>query len=224
MAKTAKNTSRAPGTPEKIKISAKPQLGKPTKTPKQPRATTLRTPESHPLTRTGKPRQLAGRPSTYSDDLADEICSRIAAGESIKSITADPHMPGLLALYDWAKDPKCGHYQKMLARARSARADVLVDEMLEIVDATETEEVRDRDGHLQKIVYDSVAVQRARMRSDARKWMASRYNRDLYGDQAPTQAQTGGTPLTGIQIVFVEPQHHGSVTVSPDGRIMEVGL
>src|SRR4051812_20660843 len=37
---------------------------------------------------------IAGGPSIHADALAHEICDRIAAGESLRAICRDDHMPG----------------------------------------------------------------------------------------------------------------------------------
>ena len=34
-----------------------------------------------------------GTPSVYTPELAEEICARLSAGESLKSICRDPGMP-----------------------------------------------------------------------------------------------------------------------------------
>jgi hypothetical protein len=35
-----------------------------------------------------------GRPSAYSDKIAEAICDRLVDGESLSAICADPGMPG----------------------------------------------------------------------------------------------------------------------------------
>jgi len=50
-----------------------------------------------------------GRPLIYSHDVADEICVRIAQGESLKRICDDDEMPCLKTVFNWlyrAQNPK----------------------------------------------------------------------------------------------------------------------
>ena len=46
----------------------------------------------------------AGRPSIYSDQIAMEICTRLAHGESMRSICEDPKMPHRTTVLWWLAD------------------------------------------------------------------------------------------------------------------------
>ncbi len=108
-----------------------------------------------------------GRPSIYSDELAAEICERLAAGESLNVICRDAHMPTRQAVHEWIADNRAGFGDKY-ARARAAQADHYADEIIEIVD-TETDPAR------------------ARVRMDGRKWVASKLAPRKYGDRLETE-------------------------------------
>lgn len=56
-----------------------------------------------------------GRPSSYTDALADLICDRIAAGESLRQICADAGMPDRTTVLRWIR-------QREDFAARCARA------------------------------------------------------------------------------------------------------
>lgn len=43
---------------------------------------------------------MAGRPSDYTPELADEICRRLVA-ESMLKICMDDHMPSRVTVYNW---------------------------------------------------------------------------------------------------------------------------
>lgn len=47
-----------------------------------------------------------GRPSKYDAAIAEEICDRIADGEKLHEICADPHMPSSRTVYRWREDDK----------------------------------------------------------------------------------------------------------------------
>ncbi|SSY81057.1 hypothetical protein [Alysiella crassa] len=108
-----------------------------------------------------------GRPSIYTDELAHEICERLANGESLIQICRDPAMPSRETIRRWCDESSqfCGMY----ARAREQQAHYFVDEMIEIAD---------------KVVEDSAAVQKARLQIDTRKWAAAKLNKAAYGDGA----------------------------------------
>lgn len=44
-----------------------------------------------------------GRPSTYTQEIADEICSRLSKGEPLSVICSDDHIPSFQTVYNWEK-------------------------------------------------------------------------------------------------------------------------
>jgi len=68
-----------------------------------------------------------GRPSDFTDELADEIVSRMTLGESMVQIAADAHMPDRVTIYRWMdRNPV---FATRCARAREGLADYLVDDI-----------------------------------------------------------------------------------------------
>jgi hypothetical protein len=102
------------------------------------------------------------RASLYTDELAREICDRIAGGESLTGICNDPEMPGKRTVLEWARDKD--DFRAMYAEARDRQADHFAEEIISIAD-TDTD------------------PQRARNRIDARKWFASKCAPKRYGDR-----------------------------------------
>ena len=49
-----------------------------------------------------------GIPSVYTPELAEEICARLSAGKSLKSICRDPGMPPFSTVQGWARTNHCG--------------------------------------------------------------------------------------------------------------------
>ncbi|CAB4130694.1 hypothetical protein UFOVP120_24 [uncultured Caudovirales phage] len=75
-----------------------------------------------------------GRPSSYTDEVADIICDRMINGENFSQICADPMMPSRAALYRWrASRPD---FDARCARAREALADFLLDKIEAMADET----------------------------------------------------------------------------------------
>lgn len=66
-----------------------------------------------------------GRPSKFTQAIADEICRRIALDESLASICRDKHMPEVQTVYRWKDaDPKfCEEY----VRARTLQGHTVAD-------------------------------------------------------------------------------------------------
>ncbi len=120
---------------------------------------------------------MTGRPSTYSAELADMICERIAKGESLNRMCKGDDMPAQSSVFKWLTEHK--DFSEKYTRAREAQADVLFDEILEIADSQE-DDVYIKDG--QEFTNHDV-IARAKLRVDARKWMAGKLRPKVYGDK-----------------------------------------
>ena len=95
-----------------------------------------------------------GRPSTYTQEIADKICHRLAQGESLRAICRDDDMPNASTVCcDWVE--RYPDFALQYARAREAQADTIFDEIDEVV--------RTRSS-------DSVEAQDKRLFVDAQKW------------------------------------------------------
>lgn len=72
---------------------------------------------------------LGGGRWRYTDAVARTICDRLAAGESLLSISRDPAMPGCSTIMRWVdqKPDFCQAYR----RARQHQANTLIDEVLD---------------------------------------------------------------------------------------------
>ena len=124
-------------------------------------------------------RSNVGRHSEYNTEMADRICERIANGESLRKICDDEDMPNKSTVFRWLASSD--EFSDQYARARETQADSLFDEVLAIADQ-----------------YDSAAdtlnpdhINRARLRIDARKWMAGKLRPKVYGDKL--DLDLGGT-------------------------------
>jgi uncharacterized Zn finger protein (UPF0148 family) len=74
-----------------------------------------------------------GRPSTYTPEVAAEICARLAAGESLLEICQSTEMPSEATVRGWAIDDVKGFASKY-ARARDIGLDHEADEIRAIAD------------------------------------------------------------------------------------------
>lgn len=116
-----------------------------------------------------------GRPSVYSDELATEICARIAAGESLRRICSDDKMPVMSTVMLWLVDGKHEMFSEQYAEARRIQAETLADELFDIADdgSNDWMEREGKDGE-PGYVLNGEHVQRSRLRLDTRKWYLSK--------------------------------------------------
>jgi hypothetical protein len=73
-----------------------------------------------------------GRPSIYSQELADRICERLASGESLRSICGDDGMPSWPTISKWLNEKP--DFVTQYARAREDQAEAHADRIIEIAD------------------------------------------------------------------------------------------
>lgn len=139
----------------------------------QPRSTTIK------LNKPDKPR-LAGRPPSYTVELGELICRRLANGESLRQICEEKDMPDRGTVFGWCE--KDADFAAKYARAREMQADANADECQFIADT-------DPD------------PARARVRVGTRQWLAERMKPKKYGNKL----ELGGAGRDGaILVQFAE--------------------
>src|ERR1700710_2323306 len=109
---------------------------------------------------------MRGRPSIFSPELADRLCERLADGETLRAICRDEGMPNERTVRRWALEHET--FAPQYARARGMGYAGLFDLILGSPDNPEP---------------DPAAVNRDRLRIDARKWMLAKALPKIYGDK-----------------------------------------
>lgn len=73
-------------------------------------------------------KKLAGRPTDYTDELADEFCRRITSGRSVSEIVSDLDMPASATIYRWRQEKP--DFKEKIACAREERLEAYSDRIL----------------------------------------------------------------------------------------------
>jgi hypothetical protein len=73
----------------------------------------------------------AGRPSSFSREIADKIVERMIEGEELAKICRDPAMPARRTVYDWQRANE--EFRAQCARAREGLADWYDDRITEVI-------------------------------------------------------------------------------------------
>lgn len=126
---------------------------------------------------------MTGRPSDFTQEIADEICERLVAGESLRAICAGDHMPHVSTVCRWlARDDA---FREQYAHARDAQADTLADETLQIADRADLD------------------PQDRRVRIDTRKWLAGKLKPKRYGEKVVNEhtGADGGALTVAVKFV-----------------------
>jgi transposase-like protein len=142
---------------------------------------------------------MAGRPSVFSEKLADEICRLIAEGVSLSDVCRREGMPVRQTVHDWVINNRDG-FGDRYARARELQADRFAEELLEIADDT-SHDVVERNGEL---VVDHEHIQRSKLRVDTRKWLMARMAPRKWGDKV-VLAGDAESPLHTIRQINLVP-------------------
>lgn len=133
-----------------------------------------------------------GRPSEYSEVTTEEICRRLADGESLSSVCRDAAMPAKITVLKWLE--KHEEFASQYARARELQADHFADEILEIADDG-TNDWMEREAKAKAgettTVPDQEHIARSRLRVDARKWLMARMAPKKYGDKVDLSVALG---------------------------------
>jgi hypothetical protein len=146
-----------------------------------------------------------GRPTDYTEELGDAICAEIALGRSLVKICEDEGMPVTQSVYRWRRlHPE---FSDNYAHAREDAADVFAEEIITIPDNEVGNPVMVDGVPLMvggKIVMavDSASVAHAKLRTDNRKWIASRFNRAYQETKSTEHSGPNGAPI-GITAAVV---------------------
>lgn len=127
----------------------------------------------------GKAKRPIGRPTKYSQEMADKICGLISNGMSLRAICNVNGMPARGTVYQWLNENL--KFQDQYTRARVEQADYFAEEIVEIADNAEA---------------DSAAVAKARLQVDARKWAASKLAPKKYGEKTELDVKSSDGSMT----------------------------
>jgi hypothetical protein len=141
-----------------------------------------------------------GRPSSFSEQIADEICSRLIEGESLRSICLDERLPSAGTVCRWLADDRYATFREQYARARDIQLDVLADEIIHIANTQEIGEIITEKPTGTEIKRADM-IEHRRLKIDARKWYAGKLAPKKYGDRQHVE-HTGaeGGPIQTIDL------------------------
>jgi len=126
---------------------------------------------------------MAGRPTKFTQAMANSVCERIADGESLRSICRDDTMPAKSTVMAWLADDAHQEFRTKYALAREIQADGFVDEMVEIADdgTNDWMEKRSAEGDVTGYQENGEALRRSQLRILTRQWIAEKLKPKKYG-------------------------------------------
>jgi hypothetical protein len=150
-------------------------------------------------------RRPGGQVSIYTPEIATEICSRMARGETLRGMCRDKRMPCAETVRQWVIEDREG-FAGMYARARDLGLDNMAEEMIAIADDASGDVKVDAEG---RPYVDHEHINRSRLRIDARKWFLGKLAPKKYG--APAEALPAPEPddIKVVITLFGEPGRDG---------------
>lgn len=122
------------------------------------------------------------RPTILTDDLTNEICQRIAEGESVRQISLLEHMPDRSTLKRWIATNEA--FQAHYARAKEAQMEHYAEEIVDIAEdgRNDWEERENKRTGETYVALNHEAIDRSKLRIEARKWLMGKLKPKKYGE------------------------------------------
>ena len=128
-----------------------------------------------------KEAKAVGRPTDYTQELVDEICEKIATGDSMRSVCRCDDMPAMTTLFRWLREKE--GFKKQYEIATQERTEAMSEDIIDIADNGTNDWMKthgkDDEGYKQ----NGETLQRSRLRVDVRKWHMSKMKPKKYGDK-----------------------------------------
>lgn len=117
-----------------------------------------------------------GRPTEFTQEMADRICNWLMEGKSLRSFCREPNTPDISTVFRWIS--KNNDFYNQYARAREVQAEVHVDMMMDIAETD---------------VNDNIQLRQNELRIDTIKWTSSKIKPKKYGNLVQTEDVTQGS-------------------------------
>lgn len=141
-----------------------------------------------------------GRPTKYTQKLADTICEQLAMGISMRTVSRDESLPAMSTMFKWLRENK--EFSEQYEKAKQESTDAMAEDILDIADNGTNDwiERENKNGGTYEVVNNDV-IQRSRLRVDTRKWLMAKMKPKKYGDHI--DVTSGGervNPYAGLTI------------------------
>lgn len=122
-----------------------------------------------------------GRPTVYTQELADRICELLADGQSMRTVCAQEDMPAMSSVFKWLRENE--EFSQQYAKAKEESSDAMAEDLLHIADTPVMGEIKTikPDGTVE-IKQDEMLGHR-RLQVDTRKWLMAKMKPKKYGDK-----------------------------------------
>jgi hypothetical protein len=142
-----------------------------------------------------RPRRNQWNRIELTPELKEEIVERVASGELLKNILNDERMPSYMTVHrEEERDPDFGADMRI---AKRVHASILVDEVIEISDNAMADIKADGS-----VNHELIA--RSKIRTDNRKWLASKLDPVRFSEKVQTDITSGGERIEAKEVSPLE--------------------
>lgn len=128
--------------------------------------------------------------SRYTPEIAEEICRRLAGGESLRAICRGDEFPSEATIRNWHIN-NVHEFSAQYTQAREAQMDRFADEILEIADDGSNDWMERKGGENPGWELNGEHTRRSLMRIEARKWLMSKIAPKRFGDKIQVENTNG---------------------------------
>ena len=140
-----------------------------------------------------------GRPSTYTPELAKQICDLLSSGLSLRKTCLALEISKSMVLR-WLKDEDKADFKAQYALAFDDKIEIWADESIDIADDGTNDYYPDKKGIWR---FDMENVHRARLRVDTRKFFLERMRPKKYGSN-PQGEENPKEKVTDVTIRIIQ--------------------
>jgi hypothetical protein len=147
-----------------------------------------------------------GRPSSYSEEVAEEILLEIATTDKgLDKICESDSFPESRTVYRWILANQ--EFSQRYARARELQTQLLADQIIPIADTPQMGvKTKETEDGFETVTGDM--IEHRKLQIDARKWLLAKLAPKKYGDASLIKlgGDPNGVPIQSEhRIVFVDP-------------------
>lgn len=133
-----------------------------------------------------------GRPTNYTEAIANEICERLAQGQTLRTICKDEHIPAESTVRWWVITDREG-FSAHYTRARDLGLDAIAEELFDIADDGSNDWMTVGREGAEYQVENKEVTNRSKLRVETRKWYLSKLAPKRYGEKVE---HNFGNPLS----------------------------
>lgn len=122
-----------------------------------------------------KPKKKMGRPTIYTQELADTICEFISQGMSMRSVCRQKQIPEMPTIWRWIRENE--EFGKQYASACQNRTDAQNEMLIDMGDEAIEASKKSKGG------VGNAVVQAYKLKADNFRWVMSKMKPKKYGDR-----------------------------------------